>query len=166
MILGLSTATFIQVHVVLSMVAIGTGLIVLFGLLTARRLPVSTALFLSTTALTSLTGFLFPYHGMTPGIEVGLLSMVILLLAAIARYSRGLAGAWRHTYIVSAMIALYLNVVILVVQIFSKLPPLTARTPKQFGILFKLTELAVLAAFVVATHFALKRFRGTHIHRV
>jgi hypothetical protein len=165
MILGLSTATFIQVHVALSLVAIGTGFIVVFGLLTARRLPVATAVFLSATALTSLTGFLFPYHGMTPAIEIGLLSLVILLLAVIARYSRGLAGAWRHTYIVSTMIALYLNVMILVVQIFSMLPPLTARTPKQFGSLFKLTELAVLVAFVVATHFALKRFHSTPLRR-
>ena len=165
MILGLSTATFIQIHVVLSLVAIGTGLIAAFGLLTSRRLPIATAAFLSATALTSLTGFLFPYHGMTPAIEIGLLSMVILFLAAIARYRRGLAGAWRHTYIVSAMIALYLNVLILVVQIFSKLPPLTARTPRQFGLLFKLTELAVLLAFVVATYFALKRFRATPLRR-
>jgi hypothetical protein len=165
MILGLSTATFIQIHVALSLVAIGTGLIVAFGMLTARRLPVATAVFLSSTALTCLTGFLFPYHGMTPGIEIGLLSMVILLLAVVARYRRGMAGAWRHTYIVSTMIALYLNVLILVIQIFAHLTPLTARTPKQFGILFKLTELAVLVAFVVATHFALKRFHGTPARR-
>jgi hypothetical protein len=166
MIPGLSAATFTLVHVILRLVAIGSGVVVVFGLLTARRLPFCTALFLAATVLTSLTGFLFPFHGMTLSIEMGIPALAVLLLAAIGRYSRKLAGAWRHTYVVSVMIALYCNVVVLVAQIFARFLAPTTRAPQRPGLLLELAQLAVFAAFAAATHLALKRFRSTAARRV
>src|SRR4051812_14516579 len=131
MILGLSTSTFTTIHVLLSLVGIGSGLVVLFGLITGRRLDRWTLVFLSTTVLTSITGFLFPNEHVTPGIILGILSMVGLALAIAARYLLTLAGRWRRTYTISAVTALYFNCFVLVVQGFEKVPFLHALAPTQ-----------------------------------
>src|SRR3989475_7890362 len=110
MILGMTTSTFTLVHVVLSLVGIASGLVVVFGLLGGKRLDGWTALFLVTTVLTSVTGFLFPFHKFLPSHGVGIVSLVVLAMAIFARYVRQLAGGWRRGYVVSAVIALYLNV--------------------------------------------------------
>jgi hypothetical protein len=154
---GLST--FTQVHVVISLIAIIAGLIVVFGLLTAKRLDRWTALFLLAAVATSVTGFFFPFHGFTPAIVVGIVSMVVLALAILARYGRKLAGAWRWIYVVTAMIALYLNVFVLIVQLFQKVPALKALAPTQSEPPFQITQLVSLVLFIVLTILAVRRFR-------
>src|SRR5271170_2794530 len=104
------------IHVVISLMGILSGLIVLSGMLTAKRVDGWTALFLTTMVLTSVTGFFFPFHGITPAMVVGVISLVVLAVAIYARYARRLAGVWRKTYVVTAVTALYLNVFVLVVQ--------------------------------------------------
>jgi hypothetical protein len=125
-----------------------------------RRIPAATALFLVTTVLTSVTGFLFPFHGVTPGIVIGILSLIVLLIAIVALYARGLAGAWRGTYVITASVALYFNFFVFIVQSFEKVPALKAIAPTQASPVFGMTQLVVMAVFVVLTILAFKRFHG------
>src|SRR5437763_1246740 len=118
MTLGMSLETFTLVHVIISLVAIASGLIVLFGMIAGKRLDALNGLFLITTVLTSVTGFGFPIHGVTPGIVLGVLSLVVLAIAIFARYARRLVSGWRRTYVITASIALYFNCFVLVVQLF------------------------------------------------
>ena len=155
----MSTATFTALHVVISLVAIAAGLVVMYGFLHANRLNRWTLFFLATTALASLTGFLFPNEHITPGIVIGILSMIVLAVAAGARYGLGMRGRWRPVYVISAAIALYLNVFVSVVQSFEKVPALRALAPTQNERPFGIAQLVVLILFVVATVFAVKRFR-------
>jgi hypothetical protein len=159
MILGMSTSTFTFLHVLISLLGIGSGLVVMYGLLSARRLDRWTLLFLVSTALTSLTGFAFPNEHVTPGIVVGVLSLIVLAVATLARYSLRLRGAWRPTYVVTAAIALYFNVFVFVFQSFEKVPALHALAPTQKEPPFGIAQLIVLVLFIVATVFAVKRFR-------
>src|SRR6267378_3978228 len=119
------------IHTLISLVGIFAGLVVLFGLLAGKRLDGWTKWFLVTTVLTSVTGFFFPFHGFTPAYAVGAISLVVLALAIFARYGRQLAGAWRWIYVVSAMIAFYLNVFVGVVMLFRRVPALHALAPQQ-----------------------------------
>ena len=151
--------TFTLIHVAISLLGILSGFVVLIGLLTAKRLDQWTAFFLLTTLATSVTGFLFPFHGVTPAIIVGLISVVLLAVSFFARYARRLAGAWRWIYVVTAMAALYLNVFVLVVQLFQKVPTLKALAPTQTEAPFLITQLLVLVIFVVLTIFATIRFK-------
>jgi hypothetical protein len=160
MILGMTTQAFTLFHVILSLAGIGSGFIAILSLVGNRLLRGWTALFLITTALTSITGFLFPFHGVTPGIVLGVLSMIVLLLAVIALYGGKLGGPWRGTYIVNASLALYFNVFVLFAQLFAKVPALKAIAPTQSSPAFGITQLVVLAFFVVLTIRAFKRFRG------
>jgi hypothetical protein len=159
MILGMSTATFTLLHVLISLVGIGSGLFLMYGFFTANRLDRWTQLFLATTALTSLTGFLFPNEHITPGIVVGVLSMIVLVVAAAARYGLGMRGPWRPIYVITAATALYFNCFVLVVQSFEKVPALRALAPTQKELPFQIAQLALLILFVAATVFAVKRFR-------
>ena len=159
MILGMSTATFTAIHVLISLVGIFSGLVVMYGFFNANRLNRWTQLFLATTALTSLTGFLFPNEHITPGIVIGILSMITLAVAAGVRYGLGMRGPWRHVFVISAAIALYFNVLIFVVQSFEKVPILRALAPTQKEPPFAVAQLLVLVLFVVGTVFAVKRFR-------
>jgi hypothetical protein len=152
--------TFTLFHVVLSLIGIGSGLVVLYGMIRGKRMDSGTALFLTTTAATSLTGFLFPFHGVTPGIVVGIVSLVVLAVACMARYMRHLTGPWRATYVITAAIALYLNVFVLVVQLFRKVESLRALAPTQSEPPFAITQGVVLAIFVVAGIFAVRGFRA------
>ena len=131
MILGMSTATYTFLHVLISLVGIASGFVVLFGLLTKKRLDRWTALFLITTAATSVTGFGFPVHELLPSHKVGIISLVVLTAAFFARYRFHLAGSWRWIYVVGAVLALYFNVFVLVVQLFLKVPALKALAPTQ-----------------------------------
>jgi hypothetical protein len=151
------------IHVIISLVGIFTGLVVLFGMLGSKRLDGWTKWFLITTVATSVTGFFFPFHGFTPGYPVGVISLILLAIAIFARYSRQLAGAWRWIYVVTALMALYLNVFVAVVQSFLKIPALHAMAPTQNEPPFKLTQLVVLALFVVLAIFAIIRFRDEPI---
>jgi hypothetical protein len=159
MILGLSTGAFTLLHVAITLIAIGSGLIVVGGMFASRRLPFNNALFLLTTVLTSLTGFLFPIHGFTPALGVGIVSCVILAIALFAYYGRGLLGAWRWIYVVTATAALYLNVFVVVVQSFIKVGALNALAPTQSEPPFMITQAAVLVIFVVIGIGALICFR-------
>lgn len=158
MILGMSLPTFTLLHVVISLVGIGSGVVVLYGLIASRRLDRWTLLFLVATALTSLTGFLFPDSHVTPGIVVGILSLIVLTAAFVGRYVFHLSGVWRPVYVVSACVALYFNCFVLVVQSFEKVPVLHAAAPTQKEPPFAVAQLLVLALFVAATFFAVKRF--------
>jgi len=150
---------FTLIHVLISLVAIGAGLIVLYGLLGSARLDGWTAIFLTLTVATSVTGFLFPFHGVTPAIIVGVLSLVLLALAISARYYFRLAGSWRWIYVVTAVMALYLNVFVLVVQSFQKIPPLHALAPKGSEPPFAVAQGAVLIAFLVLGYISVRRFK-------
>src|SRR5437868_6471684 len=166
MIFGMPTATYTLIHVIISLVAIGSGLIVLFGWLTGKRLDSLTALFLAATVLTSVTGFGFPFDHLSPAHKVGILSLVALAIALLARYAFHLEDKWRWIYIVTAMLALYLNVFVLVAQSFQKIPALKAMAPTQSEPPFLVAQLVVLALFVALTIFALKRFRSEQPHAV
>ena len=156
--LGMSLSTFTTVHVIISLAGIGSGFIVIFGMLSAKRLNGWTALFLLTTVLTSVTGFGFPFTHVTPGHKVGVISLVVLLIAILARYSFHMAGKWRSIYVVTAIIAEYLNVFVLVVQGFEKVPALRALAPTQSEPPFLAAQLVVMALFIVLTIFAVKKF--------
>jgi hypothetical protein len=157
-------ATLILLHVVISLIGIFSGVVVAFGLLTAKRLDGWTAVFLLTTVLTSVTGFFFPFHRFLPSHGVGILSLVVLALAIAARYVFHLAGGWRRTYVITAMIALYLNVFVLVVQLFEKIPALKELAPTQSEPPFKLTQLVVLNILVFLTIIAAIKFRTEAVH--
>jgi len=156
----MSLQTYTLIHVLISLIGIGSGFLVMYGMLTGKRFGGWTAVFLTTSVLTSVTGFGFPFRGVTPAINMGIVSLVVLAIAIIARYARHLAGAWRKTYIISAALALYLNVFVLVVQSFEKVPALKAAAPTQKDPPFLVAQLAVLALFIVLTVLAAKRFRG------
>ena len=147
------------VHVAISLVGIASGFAVLFGLLAGKRLDGWTKLFLITTVATSVTGFFFPFHGFTPAIGVGIISLVVLAVAIFARYGRNLAGSWRWIYVVTAMIALYLNVFVGIVQAFQKVPALKAIAPMQTEPPFAVTQLVVLGLFILIGIVAAIRFR-------
>jgi len=150
--------TFTLFHVVLSLVGIGAGFVVVFGLIAAKQLNRWSVVFLSTTVATSLTGFLFPFHKLLPSHVIGVVSLVALAIAILARYARHLVGAWRWIYAVNAVVALYLNVFILIAQLFQKVPALKAMAPTQSEAPFLVTQLVVMALFVVLGIFAAKRF--------
>jgi hypothetical protein len=158
MIIGMSVATFTALHVVISLVGIVSGLIVLGAMLNGKAPAGWTGLFLVTTVLTSATGFLFPGSGFTPAQGFGILSLVLLAAALFALYARRLSGAWRWIYVVAAVPALYLNCFVVVVQSFQKLSFLHAFAPPQSELPFQLSQLALLAAFVVAVVFAVRNF--------
>ena len=160
MILGMTLETYTFVHVVISLVGIGSGFVVMFGLLTGRRFDGWTALFLASTVATSVTGFGFPFDHLLPSHKVGVVSLVVLAVAIVARYPLHLGGAWRRVYVVCAAVALYLNVFVGVVQAFLKVPVLKAMAPKQTEPPFVIAQGAVLALFVVLGIVAAIRFRG------
>jgi hypothetical protein len=158
MIFGMTVLTF--VHVLLSLIGILAGLVVAVGLLTSRQLNTWTAVFIWTTVATSVTGFLFPFHKFLPSHAFGILSLVALTVAIYALYGRHLSGVWRKTYAINAMIALYLNVFVLVAQLFDKVPALKVLAPTKTEAPFKEAQLAVLILFVVVTILAAIRFQG------
>jgi hypothetical protein len=154
MILGIITF----VHVALSLIGILSGFVVAYGLLSAKRLDGWTGVFLATTVLTSVTGFFFPFHKFLPSHAVGILSLLVLAISLYARYGRRLAGGWRRTYVITAMVALYLNVFVLVAQLFMKVPALQALAPTQSEPPFVVAQATVLLLFVVLAVLATIRF--------
>lgn len=159
MIPGMSTSTFTLLHVLISLAGIATGFVVVYGLFNSKRLSGWTAIFLTTTVLTSVTGFLFPFEKLLPSHKVGMISLVVLAVALVALYAKHLAGSWRWIYVVSALTALYLNCFVGVVQSFLKIAALKALAPTQTEPAFAAAQLIVLAIFVGIGIFAVKRFR-------
>ena len=151
------------VHVVISLVGIASGFGVLSGLLAATLFPRWTAVFLATTVATTVTGFFFPFRGFTPAFAVGLISLLPLAAANYALYFQHLAGAWSKSFVVSALTALYLNVFVLIAQMFLKQPALSALAPTQSGPPFLVTQLLVLALFIALAIAATIRFRAEPI---
>jgi len=159
MIWGLTASTFTLMHVLLSLIGIGAGLVVMAGLLTGRSLNGWTGLFLFTTVATSVTGFGFPFDRLLPSHKVGIISLVVLVVAILARYALHLRGPWRWIYVVCAMVALYLNVFVGVVQAFLRIPLLHAMAPQQTESPFVVVQLVGLALFGLLTIVAATRFR-------
>jgi hypothetical protein len=147
------------IHTLISLVAIFTGLIVVFGMLGARRLPGWTKWFVITAVATTITGFFFPFHGFTPAIGLGIISLPFLALTIFARYPKHLAGSWRWIYVIGAVICLYFNLFVLVVQLFEKVPALHALAPTQTESPFKTTQLSVLVISSLVCIVAAIRFR-------
>jgi hypothetical protein len=164
MILGMSLSTFVAVHVIISLIAIASGVVVMFGLLGSKSMPGLTAIFLLFTILTSATGFMIPpllTEKLLPSHMVGALSLVLLAIACIALYGMQLSGAWRWIYAVTALLSLYLNVFVLVIQGFLKVPALHALAPGEppGGPVFAVVQGIVLVFFVVVIIGAVRRFR-------
>jgi len=164
MILGMSLSTFTTVHVIISLIAIVSGIVAMFGLLTSNRMPGLTAIFLLFTILTSATGFLIPpllSEKLLPSHIVGILSLVLLAIACIALYGMELSGAWRSVYVVTAMTSLYLNVFVLIIQAFLKVPALHALAPSvpPSEPPFAIIQGIVLVFFVIVIIGAVRRFR-------
>ena len=158
MIFGMTPFTFF--HVLLSLIGILSGAVVLLGLLASKRLDGWTAIFLVTTVLTSVTGYFFPFHKLLPSHIIGAVSLVALAIAIFARYSKHMAGAWRSTYVISAMLAFYLNVFVLIFQAFVKQPPLRALAPTQSEPPFLIAQVSAMILFIILTVFAVKKFRA------
>lgn len=158
MILGMSLATYTLLHVLISLVGIGSGVVVMFGFFSRNRLDGWTALFLATTVLTSLTGFGFSFDHLLPSHRLGILSLMVLAVAIPARYVYHLAGSWRWIYVIGASMALYFNVFVLVAQAFLKVPALKTLAPTQSEPPFLVAQLIVLLIFIGLTIGATRRF--------
>jgi hypothetical protein len=161
MVLGMDLATFTMVHVIISLIGIVSGIIVMFGLLGSNRMPGMTAIFLLFTILTNATGFLFPFVKVQPSYIIAALSLVLLAIACIALYGMKLSGAWRWIYVVTALLSLYFNVFVLVIQSFLKIPALTALAPGNppAGPVFAVVQGIVLLFFIGVIIGAVRRFR-------
>lgn len=152
-------STFTLIHVAISLVGIVTGFVVLFGMLSANRGEGWTMVFLWSTLLTSITGFFFPYHGFTPALGFGILSLLVLAPVFYGKYARKLAGAWRWIYVIGAVLAFYLNFFVLIVQSFLKIPALHALAPTQAEPPFAIAQGVALLFFIIMGILAAKRFR-------
>jgi hypothetical protein len=147
------------IHTLISLIAILTGFVVLLGLLARNRLDGWTRWFLITAVATTVTGFFFPFHGFTPAVILGIITVPILAITIYARYAKGLAGAWRWIYVVGALLTLYFNVFVLIVQSFQKVPALKAIAPTQTEPPFQIMQLIALVLFLILTILGIIRFR-------
>lgn len=161
MILGMSVEAFTTLHVIISLLAIASGLVVLIAMAGARHLAAITGFFLLTTILTSVTGFFFHSKAIGPPHIFGVISLVALTVSLVALYARKLAGAWRPAYIVTAVLSLYLNFVVLVVQSFQKIPALNALAPKGSEPPFLAAQGATLVLIGYLAFLAMRRYRPT-----
>jgi hypothetical protein len=132
---------------------------VLFGMIGGKKLPSWTAWFFISNILTDVTGFLFPFKGITPAIILGVLSLVVLAVAIVSYYIKRLAGTWRARYVITAAVALYFNVFVLIVQSFEKIAALKAIAPTQASPAFGISQLVALGLLIVLTVVAFRRFR-------
>ncbi|MGB3418416.1 MAG: hypothetical protein WBA36_17215 [Mesorhizobium sp.] len=145
-------------HVLVSLVGIASGLAVVLGLFSSSRMSSLTAIFLLTTLLTNLTGFLFPFKGFTPAIDVGIMGTIIIAVCLAARYLKRMENGWRGVYVVTAVLSLYFNLFVLVVQLFQKVPALNAYAPTGTEPPFAIVQGLVLLACLAAGFVAFKRF--------
>ena len=157
-------AVFTLFHVALSVVGIPAGLVVVFELISAKQSKTWTGIFLVTTAATSVTGFLFPFHKFLPSHALGIVSILVLALTIPALYVFHLAGGWRRVYVIGAVLALYLNVFVLIAQFFMKIPALKVLAPTQSEPPFLGTQIVVMLIFIVLGVLATKRFPAQPVH--
>jgi hypothetical protein len=158
MILGMTVETFTKVHVVISLIAIASGLAVVFGMVARRLRDGWTTIFIWTTVLTSVTGFGFPFDHLLPSHKVGIVSLVVLAIVIVARSRARFGGSWRWIYPIGCVVALYLNVFVAVVQAFQKVPALSALAPTQSEPPFQLVQLVVFGIFGWLAVAAVRRF--------
>lgn len=147
-------------HVLISLVGIGAGFGVLSGLMDGKVFPRWTECFLITTVATSVSGFFFPFKGITPGIVIGVVSLVFLAIALYALYGARLSGMWGKVFVVTAIASQYLNVLVLIVQLFQKMPALKELAPNQSEPPFVITQVLILLSFLAIGLLATKRFRS------
>lgn len=159
-------AAFTLFHVAISLVGILGGFVVIFGLISAKQSNGWTAAFLLTTTATSVTGFLFPFHKFLPSHGVGIASLLVLAVTIPALYVFHLAGPWRRTYVIGAVIAQYLNVFVLIAQLFGKIPALKTLAPTQSEPPFLVTQVVVMLLFIVLGVLAAKRFPAEAVQAV
>jgi phosphoglycerol transferase MdoB-like AlkP superfamily enzyme len=159
MVFGISLSAYTTIHVIISLIAIATGFMAVFQMIANKPLGIWNTIFLWTTIATSVTGFGFPITGITPGIVVGIISLVILAVALLALYSQHLAGPWRCIYVITAIVALWFNVFVLIVQAFQKVPSLKTLAPTQSEPPFQIAQGAALVLFVVLAILAVRKFR-------
>jgi hypothetical protein len=157
--IGMSLGAFTILHVIISLIGIVVGLVAMSGWLKSDPSRIPTAVFLATTILTSATGFLFPFTKLLPSHVVGIISLVLLAIATFALYGSRLAGLWRPIFTITATLSLYLNVFVLVVQSFLKIPLLKALAPTQTEPAFLVAQGSALLVFLVLTILATMRFR-------
>jgi hypothetical protein len=146
-------------HVIVSLIAIVAGVALAYGLISGKRFDRWTALFMLTTAVTVLTGFVFPYNGFTPGIGVGIICVLVFIPTALSRYRFGMAGFWRPVFIVGALALFYFNCLVFVVQSFQKIPPLNALAPTGGEPIVGIVQAVVFLAFLIVGYLSLRRFR-------
>ena len=158
MIIGLSVGAFTALHVIISLIGLLAGVLAVAAMLADKRPGAETAVFLGFTILTSATGFLFHSAKIGPPHIVGVLSLVVLAVACVALYGFRLKGVWRPVYVITALMALYFNAFVAVVQAFDKIAALKALAPTGSEPPFLVAQLAVLAAFVVLGFLATRRF--------
>jgi hypothetical protein len=158
MIIGLSVGAFTTLHVIISLIGLASGVVALAAMLGDKRPGPWTAVFLCSTILTSATGFLFHSAKIGPPHILGVLSLIVLAIAVVALYAKHLKGVWRPLYVVCAIMALYFNAFVGVVQSFQKISFLTPLAPTGSEPPFLVAQLVVLAAFVVLGWLAVKRF--------
>ena len=159
MILGLfSLSAYTIMHVIISLVGIATGFLVMAGMLKGQRLDTWTFWFLLFTLLTSITGYGFPFDHVLPSHIVGAISLVILVIAIVARYAFNHSGAWRWIYVVTALLAQWLNVFVLVAQGFLKVPALRTLAPTQSEPPFLIAQTVVMVLFIITGIAALRKF--------
>jgi hypothetical protein len=158
MVLGIGLSTYTIIHVIISLIGIVTGFVVIFGMTGNHRLNGWTFWFLLFTVLTSLTGFGFPFDHLLPSHIVGIISLVVLLIAIVARYSFGLDGPWRWIFIITAVVAQWFNLFVLVVQSFQKIDLLRVMAPTQSEPPFQIAQGAVLIVMIVLAAAALRKF--------
>jgi hypothetical protein len=159
--MGLNLETFTAFHVVLSLVGIASGFVLVFGWLTGRQYNNWTTVFLVTTAATSLTGFGFPFHKLLPSHIVGIISLAVLAGAVVTRMLPMPANAAALLFVSTAMLALYLNVFVLIVQLFQKVPALKALAPTQSEPPFVIVQAVVLVAYLALSVVAVLKARKT-----
>ena len=158
--------TFTLIHVLLSLISIFAGLVVVGGLIAGKRIDGWTGIFLITTVLTNVTGFGFTSVRFLPSHGVGIISLLVLPVVIYARYGKHLAGAWRNVYVVGTVLTLYLNVFVLLVQLFQKVPAMLVLAPTGKEPPFLVSQLIVLAMFVWLGRAAVRGFRaGSSIGR-
>jgi hypothetical protein len=160
MVFGVTLATYTLIHVLISLAAIGSGFVVVFGFLTGRRLDGWTAVYLATTVATSATGFGFPFVKLAPPHIFGIVSAVLLVPTLYARYGARLSGAWNRIYTLGAVVLLYLNFFVLIVQVFVKIPAFIALAPTQTEPPFVAAHGAALILFIALAFLSVRKFHG------
>jgi hypothetical protein len=160
MVPGMNLLLFTRVHVMLSLIGLGAGLFMGFAMIRGKAWPAMTAVFVVTIGLAIITGFLFPFLGMTPGIVTGIFALIALGIAVVARYVKHMAGRWRKVWVVCAMITLYLNFFMFIIQLFDKTPALEAMGEVQKETVFAGAQLSALIGFILWTIKAVRQFKA------